>query len=90
MTTRSNSLKLADELAAHPYSLVGCYPLFAVTSDGGVLCDRCCATERTSIALTTGTDGWCVVQIAPNWENPALFCDHCGERIESAYAENDA
>jgi hypothetical protein len=22
-----------------------------------------------------------------NWEDPDLFCDHCGNRIESAYAE---
>jgi hypothetical protein len=23
-----------------------------------------------------------------NWEDPDLFCDHCGARIESAYAED--
>jgi hypothetical protein len=90
MSTQSKSLKLANDLAAHPYSLVGGYPLYAVTSDGGVLCSHCCATERTSIALTTGSDGWCVVTIDANWEDPALYCDHCGERIESAYAEDAA
>jgi hypothetical protein len=25
-----------------------------------------------------------------NWENPDLYCDHCGARIESAYAEVDS
>jgi hypothetical protein len=27
------------------------------------------------------------VALEVNWENPELFCDHCGNRIESAYAE---
>jgi hypothetical protein len=25
-----------------------------------------------------------------NWEDPSLYCDHCGARIESAYAEVEA
>lgn len=24
-----------------------------------------------------------------NWEDPELYCDECGKRIESAYAEED-
>jgi len=30
------------------------------------------------------------VALQPNWEDPELFCDHCGSRIESAYAEPEA
>jgi len=27
------------------------------------------------------------VAVEANWEDPALYCDCCGARIESAYAE---
>lgn len=87
MTTQSRSLRLADRLANNPHAWPGGYPQFAVTSDGGCLCKRCVKTERESIATTTGNDGWNVVAVDVNWEDPQLFCDHCGERIESAYAE---
>ena len=90
MTTQSRSLRFADQLSRSPYAWPGGYPLFAITSDGAALCKKCAATERDAIATTTGTDGWCVVGLAINYEDPALFCDHCGERIESAHAEDDA
>ena len=87
MTTQSQSLRLADQLAAQPYCWPGGYPLFAITSDGLALCRHCVKTEREAIGTTTGTDGWCVVAIDANYENPSLYCDHCDRRIESAYAE---
>ena len=87
MTTQSRSLRLADELAANPYAWPGGYPLFAITSDGGTLCKCCVESERESIGTTTGSDGWNVVAVEANWEDPQLLCDHCGERIESAYAD---
>ena len=88
MTTQSRSLRLADQLSANPYAWPGGYPRFAVTHDGGVLCHECCKSERSSIGTTTGSDGWGVVALEANWEDPELFCDHCGARIESAYAED--
>ena len=87
MTTQSRSLRLADQLAASPYAWPGGYPLFAVTDDGAALCKCCSRTERAAIGTTTGDDGWCVTSLAVNWEDPTLYCDHCGDRIESAYAE---
>ena len=87
MTTQSRSLRLADDLSRAPFAWPGGYSLHAITSDGGCLCRLCCATERLSIATTTGHDGWTVTGLAVNWEDPELFCDHCSERIESAYAE---
>lgn len=87
MTTQSRSLRLADQLARHPYTSVGSYPLFAITSDGAALCKTCCQTEREAIGTTTGRDGWCVTGLSINYENPTLYCDNCSERIESAYAE---
>ena len=87
MTTQSTSLRLADRLSSSPYAWPGGNPLFAITHDGGALCKACCKAERSSIGTTTGSDGWGVVALEVNWEDPALYCDHCGDRIESAYAE---
>lgn len=70
------------------YSPVGSYPVFYVTADGGVLSaeavednlDDCCNPEDR---------GWFVAGHDANWENPDLYCDVTGERIESAYAEEE-
>ena len=86
MTTQTASLRLADRLADHPYTMPGCYPLFAVMDDGGALCPHCARSERKWIGTTTGTDGWCIKALEINWEDDALYCDHCSSRIESAYA----
>lgn len=87
MTTQSRALRLADALSRAPFAWPGGYPLFAITSDGGCLCRHCCAAERLAIATTTGQDGWTVTDLTVNWEDPELTCDHCGGRIEPAYAE---
>jgi hypothetical protein len=87
MTTQSRSLALAVQLSRQPYAWPGGYPQFGITDDGGTICQRCCITERLAIATTTGSDGWCIRGLAINWEDPFLFCDHCGSTIESAYGE---
>jgi hypothetical protein len=90
MTTQSRSLRLADQLSSNPYCWPGGYPLFAITHDGAALCKHCCKSERSSIGTTTGSDGWGVVTLDANWEDPDLLCAHCGNRIESAYGEADS
>lgn len=85
MTTASKSLRLADTLAREPFAWPGGYPRYAVTSDGGCLCHRCCKTERDQIGTTTGSDGWNVVWLAINYEDGDLACDHCSEEIVAAY-----
>ena len=87
MTTQSRSLRLASRLAERPFTWPGGYPCHAVTNDGEALCHQCCVNERKQIATTTGSDGWCIVAIDVNWEDPALHCAHCSNRISSAYAE---
>ena len=83
MTTQSTSLRLADQLSGRaprqPYG----YPMYAVTSDGGVICPECAFTEREAIATTTGSDGWCVVAIAVNqkWIAAELMFDSVWEAI---------
>lgn len=88
MSTQSRSLRLATTLANNPYAWPGGYPLHAVTSDGGVLCHHCAHTERAYIGTTDGSDGWNVIGLCINWEDAHLFCDNCGRRVESAYAED--
>jgi hypothetical protein len=87
MKIQSKSLRLADQLSSSPYAWSGGYPLFALTNDGACLCKDCAKTERNTIGTTTGSDGWTVEALDVNWEDPDLYCDHCGSRIESAYAE---
>lgn len=90
MTTQSRSLRLADQLSTTPYAWPGGYPLFGLFNDGGACCHHCAKSEREAIGTTTGSDGWCLVAIDANWEDPDLYCAHCGNRIESAYAEPEA
>jgi hypothetical protein len=85
--TQVESRKLRDELIASPYTTAGGYPRFAVCHDGGALCCECCKSEARQIGTTTGRDGWAIAGLAVNWEDPDLLCDHCGDRIESAYGE---
>ena len=68
----------------------GGYPLFLVANDGGALCIDCSRTEYRQIAHDTvkgWRTGWDITGADVNWEDPDLTCDHCGEHIESAYAE---
>jgi hypothetical protein len=73
------------------YTSLGSYPKFWVTSDGGVLSYQACLEECRQIGRAirdNSSGGWCVVGCGINWEDPALYCDHTNERIESAYAED--
>ena len=77
-----------------PYTSLGCYPVYFVTEDGGALSFATAWDERSNIVNAIngrGADkGWRVVGLEVNWENAELYDDHTGERIESAYAEDDA
>lgn len=85
MTTQSRALRLARGIAHEPFAWPGGYPRYAVTTDGAALCPSCCQQEEQSIATTTGSDGWCVVASAINWEDADLRCDHCSAAIPAAY-----
>jgi len=63
------------------YAWPGGYPLFYLTESNAVLCpEHANAEGNYSDEL--------IVDGNINWEDPHLYCDH-GERIESAYAEDD-
>lgn len=61
------------------YTDLGGYPLFYLTKRDCVLCPLCANEEKAVIVAADA-----------NWEDPELYCDECSERIESAYAEDEA
>lgn len=80
-----------EALRQGPFAWPGGYPLYFITSDGGTLSFASAKRNLRSIlsSIRDGSnDGWCVVACEANWENPELYCDDSGERIESAYAED--
>ena len=84
---------LKSALRAGPYAWPGGYPLFFVTSDGAALSFAAVREQYRSVLHSirhASNDGWRVVAVEVNYEDPALYCDHTGERIESAYAEDKA
>lgn len=91
----SNIRTVADlkaTLRDGPFTSFGCYPVFLFTSDGGTLHFKCAEENFRQIVRSITedfNDGWRVIGCEVNYENPDLHCDHCGERIESAYAEED-
>jgi hypothetical protein len=75
------------------YSWPGGYPLYFVTSDGAALSFEAAKAERKNILDSIAhrlSDGWRVVAIEVNWEDAELYCDHTGQRIASAYADEEA
>lgn len=71
------------------FTFPGGYPLYYVVKDGGVLCPKC-ARMAESEGLTDDPDDpqWCIIACDINYEDDTLYCDHCGDNIESAYGDN--
>ena len=70
----------------------GGYPLYVVMSDGESLSIAAARSEWPRIARSTiarSRDGWAAAGVQVNWEDSELYCAHTGERIESAYAEDE-
>jgi hypothetical protein len=59
------------------YAWPGGYPMLYVTPEGWSLCPDC-----------ANNGDWHLQDGDANWEDPNLFCEDCGKRIESAYAED--
>lgn len=71
----------------------GGYPLFFFAHDGDTLCPDCVKKEIWQIARAVRDkqrNGWRVVGMDVNWEDPDMWCAHCNARIPSAYAEDEA
>lgn len=78
--------------AESDYTDLGAYPKYFMCRDGGVLCPQCVRDNLQEIKDAVDVGGspqWYVVAVDVNWEDPNLYCDHCNNRIPSAYAEPD-
>ena len=65
--------------------------MYFITSDGAALSFASVRENLRNVMESIrdhSGDGWRVIGANVNWEDPALYCDHSGERIESAYAED--
>lgn len=81
---------LADETdGTLPKYADGGYPMYYVTGEHGsdVCCPACANDPDTGLAAFGWTDDL-IVDYDANYENTELYCE-CGERIPSAYAEDD-
>jgi hypothetical protein len=66
------------------YAWPGGYPLFYFDNEGAILCPKCAREFAHQVRTDKGKP---LADI--NWEDPKLYCDECGKRIETAYAEED-
>lgn len=76
-----------------PYAWPGGYPLYIVLADGEALSIDAARAEFRQVARATiaqDCSSWQAMGTEINWEDPSLYCAHSGDRIESAYAEDDA
>ena len=85
---------LRDELARTgefpARTMLGCYPIFYVLEDGGVLCPACANGGNGSIASLDHDDPqWNIIAADAHWEGEPIVCDHCYAEIESAYGEDE-
>ena len=78
-------------LRAGPYVWPGGYPLYFVTRDGGTL-SFAAVQDNLALVLAGTRDGsgdWAVIAVDINYEDAELTCAHTGERIPSAYGDDD-
>jgi hypothetical protein len=83
-------LQQVKEAIRAPHVFPGGYPIYAVMSDGEMLCPKCAKGNYKSIVFSTKHglhDGWQAVGVDVLWEDEA-YCAHCGDKLESAYGED--
>ena len=79
-------------LRSGPYAWPGGYPTYFVTADGAALSHNAVREQWPEIVSAAFSGdrrggGWYVAGHAINWGDGDLTCDHTGERIPSAYAD---
>ena len=87
--------ELAESLRGGRFTSVGSYPKFWLAKDGSVLSHAAIMADPKRYMRATGRPGhyepdYCIIACNINWEDPALYCDDTGKRIESAYAEGES
>ena len=88
----STVAELKATLRAGAYAWPGGYPMYFVTTDGAALSFEAVRGNLRWCVWSLDNDcndGWQICACDINYEDAGLFCDHTGERIESAYAEDE-
>ena len=78
--------------AAQKWAWPGSYPTLAIMEDGAALCPDCLIGNIRRVVLATHDsvrDDWAIQVADINWEDGSLYCCNCGNRIPSAYAEDE-
>ena len=91
MKTKLSTKEIKETLRQGPFAWPGGYPLFFITDDGAALSFEAVRENWRLVCDSVrhnSRDGWQVVAVEVNYEDPALYCEHTGKRIESAYAED--
>jgi hypothetical protein len=74
------------------YAWPGGYPTFFITIDGAILSFNAARDCRRkileAIASKDKGSGWMVCGVDTNLERGELYCEHTGEKIDSAYSDN--
>jgi len=77
--------ELLKSIIREPYCWPGGYERAAVTTDGGVLCHKCCKEEYRNILHSTRgeyNDGWQVAgQLIIDECDGDVYCDHCNKNL---------
>lgn len=86
----TNGKKLCATLRAGPYAWPGGYPLFIGNNCGEATHFECVKENLSSIIYDLRHNPrfgpmYCEI----NYEDTDLYCDCCGEKIESAYGDDD-
>lgn len=81
--------ELIASLREGPFTSTGSYPKFWFSRDSvfSYAAIMAHALEACRAARSNDYSEWRILGCDVNWENPALFCDETGDRIESAYAD---
>lgn len=74
-------LKAVKQAIREPYAWPGGYPVYAICSDGELLCTECARENYRQIA----SGQWAMAGLTVNWESENETCAHCGKILECAY-----
>ena len=94
MKNATNILKQAKEaIRSHGFAWPGGYPLFGIMAGGEPLSIDAIRDNWRDICAATihgdRFDSWRLEAIDINYEDSQLYCAHTGNRIESAYGEDE-
>jgi len=81
--------KLRYFVRANGIAWPGCYPMYALCADSGVLCVESVRENYKQILHATRHPGtnlqWEVIGVDVHWEGEPFYCAHSSKMIESAY-----